>query len=208
MYRQVIAWSVGLCLSVPLARPQTPSSALTPDQLVEAALAKNRDFLSLRQRVLEMQGLRRQAGVGIADNLQISGIGGQPVGNSGEDNLSLAYSHTFETFGKRSKRVAVADKEIALAEAELNERRRTLAFEVKTRYIDSAVEQQKLAVIDRLLGLNREYLRLTEVRVQKGDAAPLEAELLRVEFNRDQAQRTLTQGRVSSSLARSSMSSS
>ena len=63
------------------------------------------------------------------------------------------------------------------------------------------MEQQKLAVIDRLLTLNREYLRLTELRVQKGDAAPLKRQkLLRVEFNRDQAQRNLTQGRVYSTL--------
>ena len=47
MYRQVLAWSVGLCLSVPLTRPQVPSPALTPDQLVEAAMAQHRDFLSL-----------------------------------------------------------------------------------------------------------------------------------------------------------------
>src|SRR3954463_3370981 len=179
MYRRVIAWSVGLCLFAPFAWPQVPSSALTPDQLVEAAMAQNRDFRSLRQRVLEMQGLRKQAGVGVADNFQISAIGGQPVGNAGEDNVSLAYSHTFETFGKRTKRVAIADKDIALAQAELEERRRTLAFEVKTRYAEVAMEQRKLAAIDRLLTLNREYLRLTELRVQKGDAAPLEAELLR-----------------------------
>jgi outer membrane protein, heavy metal efflux system len=151
MYRQGVAWSVGLCLLVPFAWPQVPSSAFTPDQLVEAAMARNREFLSFQQRVREAQGLRKQAGVGLADNLQLSGIGGQPVGNAGEDNFSIAYSHTFETFGKRSKRMAIADKEIALAQAELNEHRRTLAFEVKLRYAEAAVEQQKMAVIDRLL---------------------------------------------------------
>src|SRR3954452_14987345 len=186
MYRRVIAWSVGLCLWAPFAWPQVPSSALMPDQLVEAAVAQNRAFRSLRQRVLEMQGLRRQAGVGIADNLQIAAIGGQPVGNAGEDNVSLAYSHTFETFGKRKKRVAIADKDIALAQAELEERRRTLAFEVKTRYAEAAMEQQKLSVIDRLLTLNREFLGLTESELQKGDATPLEKELIPVEINRDQ----------------------
>ena len=50
-----------------------------------------------------MQGLRRQAGVGIADNFQIAAVGGQPVGNAGEDNVSLAYSHTFETFREKKQ---------------------------------------------------------------------------------------------------------
>lgn len=196
MYRQALALSVGLTLSVSTALPQASSSALTADQLVKAALAKNRDFLSLKQRITEAQGLIRQAGVGPADNVDLSGLAGQPFGNNGEDSLTLSYAHTFETFGKRRKRVAVAEKELALAQAEFDERRRDLSFEVKARYADVVTEQQKLAVIDHLLGINRDYLRLTEARVGKGDAAPLEADLLRVELNRDEAQRMLTNGRL------------
>jgi cobalt-zinc-cadmium efflux system outer membrane protein len=200
MYRQAVALSVGLTLCVPTALPQASSFALTADQLVEAALAKNRDFLSLKQRITEAQGLVRQAGVGPADNLDVSGLAGQPFGNKAEDSLSLTYSHTFETFGKRGKRVAVAQKEMALAQAAFDERRRDLSFEAKTRYADAVTQRRKLAVIDRLLSINRDYLMLTEARVQKGDAAPLEADLLRVDLNRDEAQRTLTDGRLRAAL--------
>src|SRR5450755_41915 len=105
MYRQALALSVGLTLCALTALPQASSAALTADQLVEAALAKNRDFLSLKQRITEAQGLISQAGVGPADSAEISGLAGQPFGNSGEDSLTLSYAHTFETFGKRAKRV-------------------------------------------------------------------------------------------------------
>jgi outer membrane protein TolC len=196
MYRQAIALAVGLCILTHSALPQALSPALTSDQLVEAAMARNRDVLSLKQRLTEAQGLLRQAGVGPADNFELSGIAGQPLGNEGEDSFSLTYSHTFETFGKRSKRLAVAEKDLALAQAEFDDRRRALRFEIKTRYAEAVAEQQKLALSDRLLNVNREYLRLTQARVEKGDAAPLEADLLRVELNRDQAQRTLTEGRL------------
>jgi outer membrane protein, heavy metal efflux system len=196
MYRQALALSAGLCLLMAAAWPQAASSALTPDQLVEAAIARNRDFLSLKQRIAEAQGLLRQARVGPVDTLEFNGLAGQPFGNAAEDSFSLSYSHTFETFGKRGKRVAVAEQAVALARAEFDDRRRGLSFEVKSRYSDAVADQQKLAVLDRLLNVNREYLRLTEARVQKGDAAPLEADLLRVELNRDAAQRTLTEGRV------------
>ena len=196
MYRQALALSVGLTLCAPTALPQASSSALTANQLVEAALSTNREFLSLRQRITEAKGLVKQAGVKPADNLDVSGLAGQAFGNKGEDALNLTYSHTFETFGKRGKRVAVAEKEMALAQAELDKRRIALSFEVKTRYGDAVIEQRKLAVIDRLLGINRDYLRLTEARVGTGDAAPLEADLLRVELNRDEAQRMLTDGRL------------
>ncbi|HMJ60685.1 MAG TPA: TolC family protein [Bryobacteraceae bacterium] len=197
MYRQAIAWSVGLGLGTFQASPQASSlSALTPDRLVETALQGNRDLLSLQQRVQQAQGLLKQAGVGIADNFEVSGGAGQPVGNTGEDDVSVTYAHTFETFGKRAKRVAVARREVALAKAEFDDRRRILALEVRTRYADAVAEQRKLEVVDRLLAVNREYLRLTEARVEKGDAAPLEASLLRVELNRDRARRALTEGRV------------
>jgi cobalt-zinc-cadmium efflux system outer membrane protein len=196
MYRQALALSAGLCLFMTPAWPQAASSALTPDQLVEAAIARNRDFLSLKQRIAEAQGLLKQARVGPVDNLEFNGLAGQPFGNAAEDSFSLSYSHTFETFGKRGKRIAVAQKEVALAQAAFDDRRRALSFEVRSRYADAVSEQQKLALLDRLLKVNREYLQLTEVRVQKGDAAPLEADLLRVELNRDTAQRTLTEGRV------------
>jgi cobalt-zinc-cadmium efflux system outer membrane protein len=196
MYRQVFALSAGLCLFTATAWPQAALSAVTPDQLVEAAIAKSRNFLSMKERIAEAQGLLKQAHVGPVDTLEFNGLAGQPFGNAAEDNFNLSYSHTFETFGKRSKRVAVAEQAVALAQAEFDDRRRALSFEVKSRYADAVANQLKLAVFDRLLNVNREYLRLTEARVQKGDAAPLEADLLRVELNRDAAQRTLTEGRV------------
>ena len=196
MYRQAVALSAGVCLLMATARPQAALSALTPDQLVEAAITRNRNFLSLKQRISEAQGSLKQARMGPVDTLQVSGLAGQPFGNAAEDSFSLSYSHTFETFGKRSKRTAVAEKAVALAQAEFDDRRRALAFEVKSRYADAVADQQKLAVFDRLLNVNREYLRLTKARVQKGDAAPLEADLLRVELTRDTARRTLVDGRV------------
>lgn len=196
MYRQALALSAGLCLFMATAWPQAVLSALTPDQLVEAAIARNRNFLSLKERIAEAQGLLKQARVGPGDTLEFNGLAGQPFGNAAEDSFSLSYSHTFETFGKRAKRVAVAEQAVALAQAEFDDRRRSVSFAVRSRYADAVADQQKLAVLDRLLNVNREYLRLTQARVEKGDAAPLEADLLRVELNRDAAQRMLTEGRV------------
>jgi cobalt-zinc-cadmium efflux system outer membrane protein len=200
MHRQAVAFSVLLCLCAPIARPQLASSPFTVDQLVEIAVERNRDFRSIKERIAEVRGLSKQAEAGIPDNLEMSGPAGQPFGTVGDDSIGLTYSHTFETFGKRRTRIAIAQKEIGLAEAQFDERRTALAFDVKTRYADAAVEQQKLAVIERLVAINHEYLQLTETRVEKGDAAPLEADVLRVEIKREEAQRALTAGRLRSAL--------
>ena len=92
MYRQAIAMSVGLGLLVRAALPQQLSSALTPNQLVSAAIAKNRNFLALQQRIAEARGQLRQAGVGPAPKFQVQGAAGQATGDHGEDDVSVGYA--------------------------------------------------------------------------------------------------------------------
>jgi cobalt-zinc-cadmium efflux system outer membrane protein len=199
MVRQAIALSAGLCLVALVARPQA-APPLTADQLVERALAGNREYLSAQERVRAALGMKKQAGVGIADSFEVSGAAAQVFGTAGEDNLTATYSHTFETFGKREKRVAAAGVAVTMAETERAASQRAVIHNVRLRYAELASARKKLDAIERLSGINQEYLRLTEARVEKGDAAPLEADLLRVESSRDQAQLARTQGGVQSAL--------
>lgn len=200
MYRQAIALSAGLCFVALVARPQDAAPPLTADQLVERALAGNRKFLAAQERVRAAIGLKKQAGVGVADSFEVSGAAAKVFGTPGEDNLTATYSHTFETFGKRDKRVAAAGVEVTMAEAEVTANRRAIVHNVRLRYAELASARKKLEAIERLAGINQEYLRLMEARVEKGDAAPLEADLLRVESSRDQAQLARMQGSVQSAL--------
>jgi outer membrane protein, heavy metal efflux system len=200
MYRQAIALSMGLCLCTRLAPSQQPSSASTADQLVEAAIARNREFLAFNQRIAEAQGQLRQAGVRPAPEIQMQAAGGQPIGNAGEDQVSIAYAHTIEAVGKRDKRVAVALQAMKVAEAERDERKRQLAFAVKSAYVEAIAERLKLNTLDQIVKSNQEYYELTQARVKEGDAAPLEARLLRTELSRDKAQRTVATGKVASAI--------
>ena len=85
-----------------------------------------------------------------------------------------------------------------MAEAELAERKRQLAYDIKTRYIDAVSSQRKVEAIDRIVSINRESYRLVDARVQRDDAAPLERQLLLVELNRTEAQRAATTGQAQS----------
>lgn len=182
------------------ALPQQLSSALTPDQLVSAAIAKNRDFLALQERIAEAKGQLRQAGVRPAPELQMQGSAGQVTGDRGEDDVLISYDYTFETYGKRDKRIAAALKALQATQAELDDRKRQLRFEVQTRYVDAVSEHLKLQTLDRILKANQEYYQLTEARVSEDDAAPLEARLSKTELSRDAAQRALAAGRARSAL--------
>jgi cobalt-zinc-cadmium efflux system outer membrane protein len=92
-------------------------------------------------------------------------------------------SRQFETFGKRDKRIRVAELGVAIAESELAERRAELRRSVRLSLAEAMAGRQKLGAIDSLLQVLRESLRLTEARVAEGDAARLEP-TLNVEIGR------------------------
>src|SRR2546430_2107002 len=81
-----------------------------------------RDVLALRQRVVQAQGLKRQAGIHPAPTLEAEGASTRPLGSAGEEAFSAAFTQPIETSGKRTNRVRVAELSITLAEAELDER--------------------------------------------------------------------------------------
>jgi cobalt-zinc-cadmium efflux system outer membrane protein len=183
-----------------LAQEPTHGQLSTVDDLIQRAVERNRDVSALRLRVAEAQGLLRQAGIRPVPTVEFSGSSGRPLATKGEEEFSAGYFYPIETGGKRQKRVRVAEKDVQLAEAELAERVRQVTAEVWTRFIDAFAEQRKLDAIDGLLQVNREALRLTQARVEQGDVAPLERDLLAVEVSRAEAQRSPVLGRLTAAL--------
>ena len=177
-----------------LGAQQTSPSTL--GDLVRMGIAQNRDLLSVRQRIAEAQGTARQAGIRPAPLLEATGSTGRPLGTVGEEDYGATVSQSIETFGKRAKRIQVATFDIARAEAELQERSASLAFDIRVAVADVQAEQQKLKLLDDLAPINDDALRLMEARVKEGDVAPLEASLLKVEINRALVLRRGAQGRL------------
>ncbi|HMF77504.1 MAG TPA: TolC family protein [Bryobacteraceae bacterium] len=183
-----------LCMAMP-AVPQD-GTAITLEDFIRASLARNREVLALRQRVVQAEGLARQAGVRPAPTVEAEGGGGRPVGNAGDTQFSAAFVQPVETFGKRKSRLSVAEASVALAKAEVQERSLQLAYEIETGYLSMDYERERIAVFERLSESLRESRRLTDARVREGDAAPLEAQLLAVEQSRADAQRGDAAGRL------------
>jgi cobalt-zinc-cadmium efflux system outer membrane protein len=190
-WKQAALVSAAVFAGATLARAQTSGRVMTVADLVDLATQQNREFLAAKQRVIETQGLLRQAGVRPAPALEFEGSTGRPLGSPGEQVLSAGYFHTFETSGKRDKRLAVAQKSTDAAEAELADRLRLLALDVKVRYAQALREQQKLRTLERLFSTNREYYNVTDARVKSGDAAPLEGQLFLAELSRVETQQIM-----------------
>ncbi len=187
-----------LTVAIPLGAQEGPSARRTVDDLVRIAIANNKDLAAVRQRIEEAKGIARQAGVRPAPTLDLNGATGKPFGTLGEEQYGADYSQEVETFGKRGKRVRLAEFSVGIAEAELQQRSVQLAYEIIAAYAEVSAERNKLKLLSDLIGLNQDTLRLTDARVKEGDVAPLEASLLRVEIGRAEVSRRSAQGRLSS----------
>jgi cobalt-zinc-cadmium efflux system outer membrane protein len=179
-----------------LGAQQAPSTLSTVDDLVRAGIANNKDLAAVRERIAEAKGLARQAGVRPSPILGLNGATGKPLGTIGQEQYGAQYSQTVETFGKRAKRIRVAEFSVSTAEADLQQRSTQLAYEITAAYAEVSAERHKLKLLGDLIDLNKDTLRLTEARVKEGDVAPLEANLFRVEISRAEVSRRSAQGRL------------
>ena len=196
--RSVFFLSALLFPALLLGAQQTASTLSTVDDLVRAGIANNKDLAAVRERMAEAKGLTRQAGIRPAPTVSLDGATGKPLGTIGEEQYGAEYSQSVETFGKRGKRIRVAEFSIGIAGAELQQRSAQLAYEITAGYAEISGERHKLKLLSDLIGLNQDTLRLTEARVKEGDVAPLEASLLKVEISRTEVSRRSVQGRLTS----------
>jgi outer membrane protein, heavy metal efflux system len=193
-------WKVSLAVFLPMcalsAQPQPGERTYNVNELIQTATDRNREVLALRQGVAEARGLLRQAGARPAPSLQFEAATGSPFGSPGKEEYAAGYSQPLETGGKRDKRIQAAEIGVRRAEAEVAERINRLATDIKLRYTDVIADQARLQAFGRLIESYRQSLHLLDARVQQGDAAPLDRQLLAVEVSRVEAQKRTVEGRL------------
>ncbi len=157
---------------------------LTIDRLIETGGSRRGDLLAARQRLAIAQGRLVQAR--LRPNPTLDAEYGSPrfLGGEAESDFSVGVSQAFELGGKRSKRVAVAELELQQARAEVLALERQVAVGIRTAYSRAVSAARQLDAIEKLLAADAELLRVTEARLNEGDVAPLDANLVRVESDR------------------------
>ena len=182
------------------ARYLDRTSGVSVDQITRDALARNAQLLAARQRLNEAQGLLRQAGFRPNPSFDSSFGTGSVLRSEGEQQITLAYNHIFELGGKRAARVTVAQLGAELARFEIADLERQIRGDLRTRYGEALAAVRNLEVAETLLDLNQQTLRITQARVDQGEAAPLERGLLQVDVGRLQSDRTLFENQVERAL--------
>src|SRR5438128_6327185 len=165
----------------------TPTTSF--DQLAQRALAQNKNLQAAREQLRQAEARLTQAGLRPNPSLDVSSSTDVVFANEGETGFAVTLSQPFETGGKRTRRIRVAEAEVELAKAEIAEGERQLVGQLRTAYLRASEISSRLAFLDRTRGLNRQMTQVMNVRLSAGDASRLDSHLLLAENNRIEAQR-------------------
>lgn len=174
----------------------------TAESLVARALASNGDLIAARRNVERARSRLLQAGLRPNPIISFEQATGRLTGSAGDRTTQVEFAYPFELGGKRARRIQLAEADSAAAEADIANRERLLAGDVMNAYADALAALRELEIMENTAAIDATTTRLTAARVAEGDAAPLEVRLLGVEVQRQQARRTLAEGRLQSALVR------
>jgi outer membrane protein, heavy metal efflux system len=170
-----------------------PAAGMSADEAVERALASNGELLAMRREVEAARALLKQAGAHANPKLDVSGSKAVAMP---DNELMVEGMLPLELGGRRAARMIVAEREVALREATLAERERSVAADVRSKFGEALAEILKLGVTESLLLNSQKGYRLVVARVLEGRTAPLEQNEVLVEVNRLRSVRESVQGRA------------
>lgn len=173
---------------------------LSVERLVESAGIRRADLIAARQRLAIAEGRLLQAGLRPNPIFETEYGSSRFFGGESAYDFSAALSQTLELGGKRGKRKAVAELELQQVRAEIAALERQIAAEVRRRYTAAVAAARQLDVVERLLAADSELARLTEARLNEGDVAPLDLNLVKVESDRLRVQRVAARNQLETAL--------
>lgn len=184
-------------LSEPVAKRYVdPVNGLSLEQAVTRALEQEPSIRAARAEIDVARGVRLQASLRPNPNLSFE----RREEPGGADNqTTVAVEWPFDLF-RRSPRVALAEREVAVTELAVADRERLLAAEVRMRYGEVVAALRDVAILDELVATTRRQYELLRSRVDEGATPPLERDLLDVELRRLESDRLLRAGGAEAAL--------
>lgn len=177
-----------------------PIQGASANEIVRRALAANGELAEVRLEIERARARLRQAGLHPNPTIDVEQSTGRVTGSTGESEVSVGIAVSIELGGKRRRRIELARAELEAAEAEVADRERRLTNEVRALYAEALAAIRELSTLEELNELDLQTTRFVQARVNEGETAPIELNQLRVEVERLRSRRTLTEGRLKSTL--------
>jgi outer membrane protein, heavy metal efflux system len=170
--------------------------------LVRRAIASNAELAAARLEIERSRARLRQAGLRPNPTVDFGQSTGRFTGSRGDRETSIGFVLPLEVGRKRQRRIDLARAELDVAEAEIADRERRLAAEVRVAYAEASAYLRELEITEQLNDNDVQTARIVEVRVTEGDSARIELSLIQVEVARLRSHRALIQGRLEAALLR------
>jgi len=170
--------------------------------LVRRALASNGELGAARLDATRARARLRQAGLRPNPTIDFEQTTGRLTGSAGESETSVGFGLPIELGGKRRRRIELAHAELEAVEAEIFDRERRLANDVRALYAEALASLRELETTEGLTNIDLKTVVVVQARVSEGDTAPIELNQLRVEVDRLRSRRALVEGRLRSALIR------
>lgn len=191
---------VASTLTPMLARYFDPVQGASSNDLVRRALASNAELAAARLDIERARARLSQAGLRPNPTLDFEQTTGRFTGAAGEGEVSVGLAVPLELGGKRRRRIELARAEFEAAGAEVADRERRLANEVRASYAEALASIRELGTLEELNNIDLQTTRFIQARVNEGETAPIELNQLRVEVERLRSRRALVEGRLQASL--------
>lgn len=169
-------------------------------ELIKRALDSNQDLAAVRLEIDKAKARLAQAKLRPNPTLEFEQESGRLVGNSGDRNFTVGVSLPIEIYGRREARINFAQIEIQASEAEVRNRERILVANILTNYAEALGALREIDTLEKVLELDMQTTKFVQIRVNEGETAPLELNLLQAEVERIRSRRQLAEGRLQSSL--------
>ena len=179
-----------------------PLQGASSNDLIRRALSANGEIAAVRLEIDRARARLRQAGLRPNPTLDFEQSNGKYTGSSGESETSIGVSLPLEVGGQRRRRIELARAELEAVEAEVADRERRLAAEVRSVYVEALAALRELEITENLNNLDLQTTRFIQARVNEGETAPIDLNLVRAEVDRLRSRRALVEGRLKASLLR------
>ncbi|MCE5309978.1 MAG: TolC family protein [Acidobacteriales bacterium] len=157
------------------------TAAVTVDQAVEEALAKNLSLAAERYNISIAEARQITARLRPnpvftldGDHLDLLGTGFDTINNGGPNEYSVRTDFILERGGKRAARMAVAAADTSVAGLNFRDAMRRLVYDVESAFVDVQLAKEALALTQANLNSFNEIVQVNTVRVKSGDLAPVE----------------------------------
>ncbi len=185
--RKALLLLVGIVAVLSPAKALEAEHPLSLPEIITYTLQQNGELKSFREEKVCVDAGRVKAKLFPNPTLDVETATGALTGSRAESSFSVGISQEFLLAGKRSKRLAVAERDLDLYRFRLADKERLIREEVQILFYDLMLAQQRLALADRSIALNRKLLDVSKARLAAGDIPELEMSLVTVELARSEA---------------------